>query len=45
MKYSHQEDNKENGFADLFTNNEISSKGYIGKILLKNHICLQQGIL
>ena len=43
MKYSHQEDNKENGFADLFTNNEISSKGYIGKILLKKSYLFTAG--
>jgi len=43
MKYSHQEDNKENGFADLFTNNEISSKGYIGKILLKKSYMFTAG--
>ncbi|MEO8209561.1 MAG: T9SS type A sorting domain-containing protein [bacterium] len=35
MKYSHQEDNKENGFAEIFSNGIISGKGYIGKIMLK----------
>lgn len=35
MKYSHQEDNKENGFAEIFSKNALSSEGYIGKILLK----------
>jgi Secretion system C-terminal sorting domain len=34
MKYSHEEDNKENGYAEIYTKGEISG-GYIGKILLK----------
>lgn len=32
MKYSHEQDNKENGFADLFTTNIIKPKTVIGKI-------------
>lgn len=32
MKYSHETDNKENGFADLFTTNVVKSKSSIGKI-------------
>jgi hypothetical protein len=32
MKYSHETDNKENGFADLFTTNTIKSKSLIGRI-------------
>lgn len=35
MKYSHQEDNKDNGFAEIFSKNQISGKTYIGKIMLK----------
>ena len=36
MKYSHQEDNKENGFADIFSKDEINSGAFIGKIVFKN---------
>lgn len=32
MKYSHETDNKENGFADLFTTNSVKSKTFIGRI-------------
>ncbi len=32
MKYSHETDNKENGYADLFTTNVVKSKTFIGKI-------------
>lgn len=32
MKYSHEIDNKENGYADLFTTNVIKSNAVIGKI-------------
>lgn len=32
MKYSHETDNKENGFADLFTTTSIKSKSLIGRI-------------
>lgn len=35
MVYSHQEDNKENGYADVLSKGTIAGKGYIGKILLK----------
>lgn len=35
MKYSHEEDNKENGFAELFSKGEIKSDSYIGKIFLQ----------
>jgi hypothetical protein len=34
MKYSHDFDNRENGFAEIFTVNEIKSRGYIGQITL-----------
>ncbi len=43
MKYSHQEDNKENGYADVYTNNDISGNGYIGKILLKKTYMFSAG--
>lgn len=32
MKYSHETDNRENGFADIFTSNIIKPKTIIGKI-------------
>jgi hypothetical protein len=32
MKYSHETDNKENGFADIFTNTSVKSKTFIGRI-------------
>jgi len=35
MKYSHSEDNKENGFSDIISKQTIKSNTYIGKILLK----------
>lgn len=35
MKYSHSEDNKENGYAEVFSKEEFSGSGYIGKILLQ----------
>ena len=35
MKYSHTEDNKENGYSDILSKNVIKGSGYIGKILLK----------
>ncbi|MBS1552890.1 MAG: T9SS type A sorting domain-containing protein [Bacteroidetes bacterium] len=43
MKYSHQEDNKENGYADIYTNNDINGNGYIGKILLKKSYMFTAG--
>lgn len=43
MKYSHQEDNKENGYADVYTNNDIAGNGYIGKILLKKSYMFTAG--
>lgn len=35
MKYSHNEDNKENGFADIISNSTVKENSYIGKIMLK----------
>lgn len=35
MKYSHEQDNKENGFAEIFSKNVITGSGYIGKTFLK----------
>jgi len=32
MKYSHETDNKENGFADIYTTHSVKSKSLIGKI-------------
>lgn len=31
MKYSHETDNKENGFVEIFTNNVQKQKSYLGK--------------
>ncbi|MBX7042616.1 MAG: T9SS type A sorting domain-containing protein [Ignavibacteria bacterium] len=35
MKYSHEQDNKENGFAEIISNKSIQPAEYIGKIMLK----------
>ncbi len=35
MKYSHSEDNKENGYADIISTKIINPSEYIGKIFLK----------
>jgi len=35
MKYSHEQDNRENGFAEIFSKGVVSGNGYIGKIYLK----------
>lgn len=35
MKYSHEEDNRENGFAELFSKNDIKANSYVGKIFLQ----------
>jgi hypothetical protein len=35
MKYSHEEDNRENGYAEVLTKEVIKSNEYIGKIFLK----------
>lgn len=35
MKYSHSEDNKENGYSDIITKEIVKKNAYIGKILLK----------
>lgn len=32
MKYSHEQDNKENGYSDLFTTNIVKANSVIGKI-------------
>lgn len=32
MKYSHETDNKENGFADLYTTNTVKAKSLVGRI-------------
>ncbi|MBE2255025.1 MAG: T9SS type A sorting domain-containing protein [Ignavibacteria bacterium] len=32
MKYSHNEDNKENGFAEIFSKSPVKPNSYIGKI-------------
>lgn len=43
MKYSHEEDNKENGFAEIFSKEKISGSGYIGKIVLKRPYLFSAG--
>lgn len=43
MKYSHNEDNKENGFADIYSKNQINSGEYIGKIVLKKNYLFTAG--
>jgi len=35
MKYSHAQDNKENGFAEILSKDVITGSGYIGKTFLK----------
>ncbi|MBK8983290.1 MAG: T9SS type A sorting domain-containing protein [Ignavibacteria bacterium] len=38
MKYSHEEDNKENGFAEIFSKENMKANSYAGKIFLqKSH--------
>ncbi len=32
MKYSHTEDNKENGYVEIFTTAPVKSKSYVGKV-------------
>ena len=43
MKYSHTEDNLENGFAEIVTDKVIEPGAYIGKILLKKDYLLTAG--
>lgn len=43
MKYSHSEDNRENGFADIVTAKSIEPGAYIGKILLKKNYLITAG--
>lgn len=43
MKYSHNEDNKENGFAEILSRGAVSGKGYIGKITLKRSYLFTPG--
>ncbi|MBV6477481.1 MAG: hypothetical protein HGGPFJEG_00220 [Ignavibacteria bacterium] len=43
MKYSHEEDNRENGFAEILSKDKISGSGYIGKILLKKSYLFSAG--
>lgn len=43
MRYSHSEDNLENGFADILTTKDIEPGEYIGKILLKKDYLLTAG--
>lgn len=43
MKYSHETDNAENGFAEIFTTSSISSNTYIGKITKYSPILLSSG--
>ncbi|MBI5402644.1 MAG: T9SS type A sorting domain-containing protein [Ignavibacteriae bacterium] len=43
MKYSHETDNKENGFADLYTTNTVKAKSLIGKITKSNPFLFSAG--
>lgn len=43
MKYSHQEDNKENGFAEIYSKEVVTGSGYIGKVLLKRPFLFSAG--
>jgi hypothetical protein len=43
MKYSHSEDNKENGYADILSTKPINKSEYIGKIFLKRPHLFQPG--
>jgi hypothetical protein len=43
MKYSHEEDNKENGFAEIISKKSIVPSEYIGKIFLKRPHLFQAG--
>lgn len=43
MKYSHETDNKENGFADIFTSNIIKPKTVIGKITKSKEFLFSAG--
>jgi len=43
MTYSHSEDNKENGYADISSKKEINKSEYVGKIFLKRSHIFQAG--
>ena len=43
MTYSHSEDNKENGYADISSRKEINKSEYVGKIFLKRSHLFQAG--
>lgn len=43
MKYSHETDNRENGFADIFTSNIIKAKTIIGKITKSKEFLFSAG--
>jgi len=43
MKYSHTEDNKENGFSDIISKQIIKKNTYIGKVLLKKSYLFTAG--
>ena len=43
MKYSHSEDNKENGYADIISTKVVNPSEYIGKIFLKRSHLFKAG--
>ena len=43
MKYSHEEDNKENGYGEIFTKDVVKPNSYIGKISKINPVLLTAG--
>ncbi|MBL7128316.1 MAG: T9SS type A sorting domain-containing protein [Ignavibacteria bacterium] len=43
MKYSHNEDNKENGYGEIFTKDIVKSNSYIGKITKISPVLMTAG--
>lgn len=43
IKYSHESDNRENGYAEIFTTNNVKSNSYIGKIIRFGNINFTAG--
>ncbi len=43
IKYSHETDNRENGYAEIFTTNNVKSNSYIGKIIRFGNINFTAG--
>jgi hypothetical protein len=43
MKYSHETDNKENGFVEIFTTQKVKSNSYVGKVAKNSPILFSVG--